>query len=131
MKKSYLFGADRFTPGGEQEAFHQLVIAGDKLYLSGMNGFDLEGKFHGAGDPAAQAAQACRNILQLLEEYHLPITSLCRMRVYVTDRSFRTAVYGAIGEAFAGTSVCSTGLTVKALPLPQMLMQIDVEAHIE
>lgn len=131
MKKFYSFGADRFGCTNSENAFSSLVIAGDKLYLSGMNGFDLDGNFHGEGDPRVQAEQACNNILKLLEENHLPVTSLCRMRVYVTDRDFRTAVYGAIGEKFAETSMSSTGLTVKALPLQKMLMQIDVEAHIE
>ena len=53
------------------------------------------------------------------------------MRVCVADREYRRAVYSAIGENFGDVSVCSTGLTVKALPLPKMLMQIDVEAHKE
>lgn len=130
IEKFNSFGADRFG-GKTKDAFSSLTIAGDKLYLSAMNGFDLEGTFHGEGDPGVQADQACKNILKLLEENRLPITSLCRMRVYVVNREYRAAVYGAIAENFSGTSVCSTGLTVNALPLSKMLMQIDVEAHIE
>lgn len=132
MDKYYLYGTDRFfTDGSSKETFSMMTVAGDKLYISGQSGFDLEGNFHGEGDPAAQADQACKNILRLLEENGLPKTSLCRMRVCVADREYRRAVYSAIGDNFGDVSVCSTGLTVKALPLPKMLMQIDVEAHKE
>lgn len=132
MEQYYLYGVDHFFKGESSEkAFSMMTVAGDKLYISGQSGFDFDGNFHGEGDPGAQADQACKNILRLLEENGFPKSSLCRMRVCVTDRENRKAVYSAIGENFGDVSVCSTGLTVKALPLPEMLMQIDIEAHKE
>ena len=127
-----LWGVNRFFKGNKNhDSFRQYRRIGNRLYISAQSGYDLNGNFHGIGDPAAQANQACENILDILDYENLPITSLCRMRVYVTDRENRKAVYSAIGEKFSGVSLSSTGLTIKALPTPEMLMQIDVEAYIE
>lgn len=45
-----------------------IVRAGDRIFLRGQTGFDLDGNFVGAGDPAAQADQAMNNVKVLLEE---------------------------------------------------------------
>jgi enamine deaminase RidA (YjgF/YER057c/UK114 family) len=41
---------------------------GRSLFLGGLTGFDLEGRFHGKGDPAAQEDQAMKNLKILVEE---------------------------------------------------------------
>ena len=41
---------------------------GRNLFIAGLTGFDLDGKFHGMGDPAAQADQAMKNLQILVEE---------------------------------------------------------------
>src|SRR5260370_33234880 len=42
--------------------------SGRSLFLGGLTGFDLEGRFHGKGDPAAQADQAMKNLQILVAE---------------------------------------------------------------
>ena len=44
------------------------VRAGNRVYLRGQTGFDLDGNFHGVGDVAAQAEQAMSCVKTLLEE---------------------------------------------------------------
>ncbi len=107
-----------------------MVKAGDRIYLNGQNGFDMDGVFHGEDDPGAQAEQACQNIKYLLEEAGASLNDICKMRVYVTDRDYRLAVYSAIARNFKGIYPCSTGLVIKALPLSKMKMQLDVEIHV-
>ena len=41
---------------------------GRSLFIAGLTGFDLDGKFHGTGDPAVQADQAMKNLKILVEE---------------------------------------------------------------
>jgi len=119
------FYPDVETPAG----FAMAAKAGGFVFLRGQTGFDLDGGFHGAGDPAAQTEQACANIRQLLAETGLNINDVCRITVYITDRAHRQQVYAVIARHFAGVFPCSTGLIVNGLALPEMLVEIDVVAY--
>ena len=104
---------------------------GDFVFLRGQTGFDLDGKFVGHGDPGAQAEQACRNIKQLMAEAGGDIKDVCKLTVYVTDVSYRPAVYGQIDRYFEGVHHCSTGVVVSGLALPELLVEIDAFAVID
>jgi enamine deaminase RidA (YjgF/YER057c/UK114 family) len=104
---------------------------GDYVFLRGQTGFDLDGRFVGAGDAGAQAEQACRNIKQLMEEAGGTIQDVCKLTVYVTDVSYRPAVYSQIQKYFEGVHHCSTGVVVQGLALPELLVEIDAFAVID
>ena len=106
------------------------VRAGNHVFLRGQTGFDLDGKFHGNGDPAAQTEMAMQCVQQLLEECGAKLEHICKTTIYLTDRGYREEVYGVIGKWLKGVYPCSTGLIVDGLALPQMVMEIDVEAII-
>ena len=106
------------------------VRAGNRVYLRGQTGFDLDGNFHGVGDAAAQAEQAMRCVEQLLKEAGSRLEHVCKIHVYITDRAYREPVYRVIGRWLKGVHPCSTGLIVNGLARPEMLMEIDVEAEI-
>ncbi|ABG04809.1 Endoribonuclease L-PSP [Rubrobacter xylanophilus DSM 9941] len=108
--------------------FSMVVRAGNQIFMRGQTGFDLEGNFHGEGDAAKQADNACRCIKQLLKEAGASIDDVCKITVYVTDRKYRNEVYRVIADHFRGVFPCSTGLVVDGLALPEMLVEIDVEA---
>lgn len=129
------FETNKFYPSefGEkdhhvQNEFSMVVRYGDHIFMRGQTGFDLEGNFHGLDDVEKQAENACRCVKQLLEDVGATINDVCKITVYVTDRSYRSKVYGVIAEHFRGVYPCSTGLVVNGLALPEMLMEIDVEA---
>ena len=103
---------------------------GDFVFLRGQTGFDLDGKFVGRGDPGAQAEQACRNIKQLMAEAGGDIKDVCKLTIYVTDVSYRPAVYAQI-DNFEGVHHCSTGVVVSGLALPELLVEIDAFAVID
>ena len=98
---------------------------GDFVFLRGQTGFDLDGRLVGAGDPGAQAEQACRNIKQLMEEAGGRIHDVGKLTAYVTDRFYRPAVYGAIEKHFEGVHYCSTGLFAQGSALPELLVEVD------
>jgi enamine deaminase RidA (YjgF/YER057c/UK114 family) len=104
---------------------------GDYVFLRGQTGFDLDGKFVGKGDAGAQAEQACKNIKQLMEEAGGTIKDVCKLTVYVTDVSYRPAVYRMIDRHFEGVHHCSTGIVVQGLALPELLVEIDAFAVID
>lgn len=106
------------------------VKAGNRIFLRGQTGFDLDGKFHGEGDVAAQTDMACKSVIQLIEEAGGTVDDICKMTVYILSREDRSKVYPVIAEHFKGVYPVSTGLIISGFAMPEMLMEIDVEAVI-
>src|SRR5262249_17419580 len=104
---------------------------GDYIFFRGQTGYDLEGNFVGEGDPGAQAEQACKNIVQLAEEARGSIKDVCKLTVYLTDRSYRKPAYAMIAQSLAGLTPCSTGVVCSGLALPHLLVEIDAFAVID
>ena len=105
--------------------------SGDFVFMQGQVGVDLDGNLIGPGDPGLQADQACRNIKQLIEEAGGALNDICKLTVYVTDISYRPAVYASINRWFDGVHHCSTGIVVQALADPSFLVEIDAMAVID
>jgi len=125
------FESSVFYPQAKWKAqFSMATRAGGFVFLRGQTGFDFEGNFHGVGDAAAQAEQACRSIKVLLEEAGATMQDVCKITVYLTDRAWREPVYAVIAERFRDVYPCSTGLIVDGLALPEMLVEIDVIAYV-
>jgi enamine deaminase RidA (YjgF/YER057c/UK114 family) len=107
-----------------------VVKAGRHIFLRGQTGFDLDGRFVGVGDPAAQTEQAMKNVKALLEEAGSRLEHICKITTYITDRGYREAVYNVIGRHLRGIHPCGTGLIVRGLALPEMLVEVDIDAVI-
>jgi enamine deaminase RidA (YjgF/YER057c/UK114 family) len=106
------------------------VKAGHEIFLRGQSGFTLDGGFVGAGDAAAQADQAMKNVRILLEEAGSQMAHICKITTYITDRAWREPVYRVIGRHLGDIAPTGTGLIVNGLALPEMLVAIDVDAVI-
>ena len=106
------------------------VRAGNRIWLRGQTGLDLNGNFVGVGDAAAQAENAMRCVRLLLEESGSELSHIVKTTIYLTDRAHREAVYQVVGRWLKGVYPCQTGLIVAGLAKPEMLMEIDVEAVI-
>ena len=125
------FNTAQMYPGkGMDNDLCMAVKAGNRIFLRGQTGFDLEGKMTGVGDPTAQAEMAMQCVKTLLEEAGSKLEHICKTTIYITDRVYREEVYKVIGQHLKGIHVCSTGLIVKGLARPEMVMEIDVEAII-
>ena len=105
-----------------------VVRAGNHVFMRGQTGFDLDGNFHGTGDPARQAETAMACVKTLLEEAGSRLEHICKITIYLTDPRHREPVYNVIGRWLKGVYPVSTGLVVQALAKPEMLMEIDVDA---
>ncbi len=106
------------------------VLAGNRVFLRGQTGFDLNGQFHGVENPGVQADMAMQCVKTLLEEAGSSLEHICKTTIYITDRAYREEVYTVIGKWLKGVYPCSTGLIVSGLALEEMVMEIDVEAII-
>ena len=99
--------------------------SGDLVFMQGQVGLNDEGNLVGKGDPGKQADQACRNIQTWMREAGGDLKDVCKLTVYVTDISYRPAVYRAINKWFEGVRHCSTGVVVASLADPELLVEID------
>lgn len=106
------------------------VRAGNRIWLRGQTGLDLDGNFVGEGDAAAQAENAMACVKTLLEEAGANLGHIVKTTIYLTRREDREVVYTVIGRWLKGVHPCQTGLIVAGLAKPEMLMEIDVEAVI-
>lgn len=104
--------------------------AGHSLFLGGLTGFDLEGTFHGKGDPAAQADQAMKNLKFLVEEAGGTLEHVCKVTTYLRDRAYREPVYNAVAWHLRGIAPRGTGLIVSGLAMADMLVEFDVDVVI-
>jgi enamine deaminase RidA (YjgF/YER057c/UK114 family) len=119
---------------GQQQLNSQLcmvVKAGDWLAIRGQTGHDLNGDFHGLGDPAEQTEQAFRNLAVLMAEAGAAKEDICKIKVWVRDRAFLEPVMGVIGKHMKGIPVATSEVVINGLARPYMDMEIDVYAVID
>ncbi|MDE0305601.1 MAG: RidA family protein [Albidovulum sp.] len=105
--------------------------SGDFVFMQGQVGVDDAGELVGHQDPGLQADQACRNIKKWMMEAGGDLSDVCKLTVYVTDISYRPAVYESINRWFDGVMHCSTGVVVQSLADPKFLVEIDAMAVID
>jgi enamine deaminase RidA (YjgF/YER057c/UK114 family) len=112
-----------------------MVAATDReIFVRGQTGAALDGSgMTGLGrrpeDAAAQADLALTNLAILLREAGSGMDEVCKITVYISDRAYRPAVYPVIGKHFRGVHPVSTGLIVPGFARPEILFEIDVQAH--
>jgi enamine deaminase RidA (YjgF/YER057c/UK114 family) len=130
-------GHERFRPSPPNYlpsldyTLSKAVRAGNFVFLQGQTGLALDGSgLIGRGDPAAQAERAMQNVKELLEEVGSDIQDICKITPYVTEQSYRAAVYPVIDHYLKGVNPTSTGIVAKALAAPELDFEIDVFAVI-
>jgi enamine deaminase RidA (YjgF/YER057c/UK114 family) len=107
-----------------------VVKAGNRIFLRGQTGLDLHQRLVHPEDAAAQAEQAMQNVTVLLAEAGASLEHICKITTYITDRSYREPVYNVVGRYLKGIPTVGTGLIVKGLAMPELKMEIDVDAVI-
>ena len=108
----------------------QVVRAGNTLFLRGQVGTDFEDNLIGLGNPEVQTEQAMKNVKQLLEESGSCLDHICKITIYLTDKSIREVVYRTVGKWLKGVFPVSTGVVVAGLAKPEWLLEVDVIAVI-
>jgi enamine deaminase RidA (YjgF/YER057c/UK114 family) len=122
---------ERFGSGGPYEkiyGYSRVVRAGDRVVTAGCTA-TVDGVVTGVGDPHAQTLTAFRIALDALARAGASLEDVIRTRMYVTDRSHADAVGRAHGEVFATVRPAATLVIVAALIHPDMLVEVEAEAH--
>ena len=114
-------------------AFSQVVAASGRrtIYTAGQVSIDERGTLVGAGDLAAQTAQAMRNVGLALSAVGASYADIVKITTYVVN--YKPEYRGIIGKARApffanGTPPASTLVGVAALALSEWLVEIDAVA---
>src|SRR3989442_12718978 len=63
-----------------------------------------------------------------MEEAGSSLARMCKVNTCITDRAYRVPVYNTVGRYLKGIPTVATGLIVKGLAMPEMKMEIDIEA---
>jgi enamine deaminase RidA (YjgF/YER057c/UK114 family) len=116
--------------------FSQVVVASGTrtIYTAGQVSIDEGGATVGAGDLAAQATQAMRNVGLALAAAGASYADIVKITTYVVN--YQPEQRAVIGEArapfFANrTPPASTLVGVSALALPEWLVEIEAVAVVD
>lgn len=103
------------------------VIDGRWVFVSGSNGFDLDGGGI-SEDVMEQAHQAFRSLRQALDEVDASLDDVVRVRVYLSDFRDMGRVAPVLGAYFADSRPARSTITCP-LADPRMKIEIEVTAR--
>lgn len=116
------------------------VRVGDVIHLSGAVSIDEEGSPVHEGDFLAQNRQAYANIEKALRGFGADMGNVVKETVFLTDVSMAMGgedapwqAYGAMRDeiyAGGGSEVAQSMVQVAGLVMPQLLVEIEVVAHL-
>lgn len=113
-------------------AFSQAVLAegGHTLYIGGQNGIRADGTL--AGDTlGAQAEQAFRNILDILEAAGASQQHVAKLTIYTVKGQDIKEGYGAAQRVWGNHPTTITSLVVEGLAVPGALVEIEAVAVVD
>jgi reactive intermediate/imine deaminase len=105
--------------------FSQAVRTGNTIYVSGQVSMDRNGNVVGKGDMRAQARQTIENIRAILASAGATLDDVVKVTMYVTDMSKADLAREVRAEYFTKNPPASTGLEVKGLAHPDLMIEIE------
>jgi enamine deaminase RidA (YjgF/YER057c/UK114 family) len=115
------------TPWEAIAGYSRAVKVGPFIYVAGTTATDSSGKISSL-DPYEQARHILEKIGTALESVGASLSDVVRSRVYLTNMDDFPAVAKAHGEVFSEIRPANTLVEVSRLAIPEMLVEIDVDA---
>jgi len=136
LKRHYITPDNTCTVGGDRQVrYTPVVVVEDAthahVYLSGRTSRTLDGDVACKGDMRGQLRETCIAIQTSLESVGATLADVTRSTTYTTDVK---AYFAAVDERFKYFKPpypTSTLIGVASLAMPEMLVEIEVEAIIE
>jgi enamine deaminase RidA (YjgF/YER057c/UK114 family) len=116
------------SPWEEKFGYRRALRAGSVVYVSGTAPVDEQGNTFAPGDAYAQARRCFEIALKAAGELGAKPEHVVRTRMFVTDMRFSEDFGRAHGEFFRDHPPASTMIEVRKLILPDMLIEIELEA---
>ena len=106
------------------------VRVGSQIWVAGLTALGATGSAPMDGHAAARQTHVILDRLaEALAEVHADLTSVMRMRLYLTDLRHGEAVSQAIAERLE-QAIALTAVEVKALQAPDLLVEIETDAFL-
>jgi enamine deaminase RidA (YjgF/YER057c/UK114 family) len=136
LKRHYITPENTYKVGGNKQVIYTPVVVVEDgshthVYLAGRTSRTLDGDVACKGDMRGQIGEVCKAIQIALESVGARLEDITRTITYTTDMK---AYFAAIDERFKYFKPpypTSTLIGVACLAMPEMLVEIEVEAIIE
>jgi len=136
LKRHYITPENSYKVGGNRQVIYTPVVVVEDtththVYLAGRTSRTLDGDVAAKGDMRGQIREVCKAIQIALESVGATFADVTRTITYTTDMK---AYFAAIDERFKFFKAplpTSTLIGVACLAMPEMLVEIEVEAIIE
>ena len=136
LKRYHITPENSYKVGGNRQVIYTPVVVVEDVththvYLSGRTSRTLDGDVACKGDMRGQIREVCIAIQTALESVGATFADITRTITYTTDMK---AYFAAIDERFkyfTSPLPTSTLIGVACLAMPEMLVEIEVEAIIE
>lgn len=106
----------------------QAIQMGDTVYVAGQVALDPDGKIVGEGDLRAQAHQVLSNVRDVLRVAGASMDDVVKTTIYTTDIAKLMEIQDVRAEFFSDPPPANTGVEVKALAFPGLLIEIEAIA---
>jgi isochorismate pyruvate lyase len=116
------------SPWEDKFGYRRALRVGRHVYVSGTAPVDDDGNTFKPGDAYAQACRCFDVALKAAEQLGAKPEQVVRTRMYVTDISRAEDFGRAHAEFFREHPPVSTMVEVRKLILPEMLIEIELEA---
>ncbi|HED08818.1 MAG TPA: RidA family protein [Ignavibacteria bacterium] len=114
----------------EMFGYSRAVRIGNLIEVSGTASVD-GGRVVGLNDVYVQTKFIIKKIKKALNEAGAKLTDVIRTRIYVTDISLQNEVGRAHAESFREIKPATSMVEVKALVLPELLVEIEATAFLQ
>ena len=108
--------------------FCRAVRAGDLVFVSGTAAVGEGGGVHAPGEAYEQTVHCLGIIRRALEDLSVPMASIVRTRIFVTDISRWEEYARAHREHFADNPPATAMIEIKGLMDPGMVVEIEADA---
>jgi enamine deaminase RidA (YjgF/YER057c/UK114 family) len=116
------------SPWEEKFGYRRAVRLGKLVHVSGTAPVGEDGKTFAPGDAYAQAKRCFQIALNAAKSLGAGPEHVIRTRMYTTDMRFADDIGRAHAEFFHAHPPATTLVEIRRLILPDMLVEIEVEA---
>ncbi len=136
LKRHYITPENTYKVGGNKQILYTPVVVVEDVththvYLAGRASRTLDGDVACKGDMRGQIREVCIAIQIALESVGATFTDITRTVTYTTDMKTYFAAIDERFKYFKNPLPTSTLIGVACLAMPDMLVEIEVEAIVE